>query len=190
MVKGFGIYEQGEFAGTEGGKQTRGYCQWNAMIQRCYCAKVRARTPTYTGCSVAEEFRRFQDFMRWATVQAGYGAESAQLDKDLLVKGNRVYGPDLCLYIPRELNIVLTNSAAARGDLPIGVHVYQGAYRAGLSVGGKTKHLGTFATPEEAFIAYKNEKEANIKRLAEKYKEVLDQRAYVALQCYQVEATD
>ena len=41
---------------------------------------------------------------------------------------------------------------AARGDLPKGVYLHEpsGKYQAKISIGGKTKHLGSFATSEEA----------------------------------------
>lgn len=30
--------------------------------------------------------------------------EPVELDKDIKVKGNKVYGPDTCLYVPRTIN--------------------------------------------------------------------------------------
>ena len=44
-----------------------------------------------------------------------------QLDKDLLVKGNKVYNESTCVFLPKEINSVLTKSTASRGDYLIGV---------------------------------------------------------------------
>ena len=51
-------------------------------------------------------------------------------------------------------------------------------------------YLGTFNTPEEAFCAYKEVKEAYIKDVADKWKDRIDPRVYDALMNYQVEITD
>ena len=45
-------------------------------------------------------------------------------------------------------------------------------------------------TPEEAFLAYKKDKEAYIKDVANKWKDKIDPRAYEALMNYEVEITD
>lgn len=54
------------------------------------------------------------------------------------------------------------NRAGKAGKLPMGVYIRETAsgtkFRAIIGVNGKTKHLGTFHTPEEAEIAYNKEK--------------------------------
>ena len=47
-----------------------------------------------------------------------------------------------------------------------------------------------FPTEEEAFLAYKREKESFIKEVANKYKDKLSDIAYNALMNYEVEITD
>lgn len=65
-----------------------------------------------------------------------------------------------------------------------------GNYGAVVSKFGKTERIGTFCTIEEAFLAYKREKEKYLKQQAEKWKSQIDPRAYEALMNYQVEITD
>lgn len=190
MIAGVGVCDKGVFSSRSGKKQSPGYITWKHMIERCYDPKYLAQYPTYKGCEVSEDFKSFQKFMAWATTQKGYGDSKVALDKDLLFKGNKMYSGETCVFIPREINVLLTKANAVRGGCPIGVSVNRGKYMATLCYFGKNKNLGRFETPSEAFNVYKAAKEAHIKILAEKYKEVLDSRAYVALQSYLVNETD
>lgn len=54
----------------------------------------------------------------------------------------------------------------------------------------KKKHLGTFDTIEEAFAAYKKEKEICLKEYADKYKSILPKHVYNAIYNYQILITD
>jgi hypothetical protein len=56
----------------------------------------------------------------------------------------------------------------------------------------RNKYLGYYATPLEAFNAYKTAKEEYIKELAEKYFQEgkITERVYNALMKYEVEITD
>ena len=63
-------------------------------------------------------------------------------------------------------------------------------YIAQISKFKKVIHLGCFATPEQAFYAYKQAKEAYIKEVAELYKDQIDVRVYEALMKYEVDIND
>ena len=63
-------------------------------------------------------------------------------------------------------------------------------YIAQISKFKKVIHLGCFDTPEEAFQAYKQAKEAYIKEVAELYKDQIDIRVYEALMKYEVDIND
>lgn len=54
----------------------------------------------------------------------------------------------------------------------------------------KQKHLGYFTTVYEAFNAYKIEKQLEIRRLANKYEEILTETSYKVLYTYKVEIND
>ena len=115
------------------------------------------------------------------------------LDKDLLIKGNKVYNEDSCIFLPQEVNTLLTKSTASRGEHLIGVYWNKTnkAFRAMVSKNkGKQEHLGYFDTELEAFNAYKQAKESFIKEQANKWKSEIDPRAYKALMNYTVEITD
>ena len=95
------------------------YARWCHMLQRCYSDNWHERHPTYIGCSVCEEWLIFSNFKRWMEQQDW---EGNQLDKDLLVKGNKEYNPDNCVFVTRMVNSFLTDRDNARGEYLIGVH--------------------------------------------------------------------
>ena len=175
------------------GVKTKEYTLWCNMLRRCYSATYQNRQPTYEGCEVGDKFKSYEYFYEWCHKQVGFGESGFQLDKDLLVKGNKVYSEDSCVFIPSEINTVLTKSTASRGEHLIGVYWNKTnkAFRAMVNKNkGKQEHLGSFKTEIEAFNAYKTAKESFVKEQAEKWKSQIDPRAYEALMSYTVEITD
>lgn len=172
-------------------KNRREYQIWQGMIARCYNKNSFAKHPTYEGCTIDESFRHYADFYEWCNSQIGF-KEKFELDKDLLMKGNRLYSKDLCLFLPKEINVALTRRQKHRGICVIGVTFEKASDRfvARMGLRGKVKTLGHFKTEIEAFNAYKSAKEQYLRDLAEKWKSQIDPRAYQALLNYQVEITD
>jgi hypothetical protein len=130
------------------------------------------------------EFPDFRTFVDWAVSQVGYG-KGFELDKDLL-SGDKVYSPTTCLYLPRELNVfVKAESVLQSGPYPCGVtycnNTNENIYRARCSDGNRSVSLGCYPTPEAAHAAYTIYKASVAKKLADKFKDQIDPRAYVAL---------
>ena len=100
------------------GNNLKFYNIWNAMLQRCYSDKYQAKNPTYVGCSVCDEWLLLSTFKIW--FDANY-RDGMELDKDILITGNKVYGPAACRFVPHHINRLLTDSGAIRGDYPLGV---------------------------------------------------------------------
>ena len=177
----------------EGGKDTKEYILWKSMLERCYSTTLKKKYPTYEGCEVSDNFKSYEYFYEWCHNQIGFGNEGWHLDKDLLVKGNKVYNEDSCVFIPKEVNTLLTKREALRGEHLIGVcwSKTNKAFKAQVSKSkGKSEHLGYFKTEIEAYNAYKTAKEAFVKEQANKWKDKIDPRAYNALMKYTVEITD
>lgn len=189
LVQGVGINDR-SVAATLNGKPKKEYTLWHSMLKRCYFEPYLEKRPTYVGCSVSDTFLYYHLFYNWCQTQVGFEKEGYQLDKDLLIKGNKLYSEDTCVFIPRDLNNLLTKANSIRGLLPIGVRKKRSKFRADCSINNTRIYIGTFDTPDLAFQAYKTFKETHIKELAELYKDSIDPRAYTALINYTVELDD
>lgn len=179
------------------GKHTMEYDIWGNMLERCYNSDFHERHPTYISCEASDGFKIFKCFKEWCQNQIGFNCFSDEsnpfvLDKDILIKGNKLYSEDMCVFIPHEINLLLIKCDSKRGEYPIGVNYLKqrNKYRAGIRINGDRKHLGYYDSPIEAFQAYKVAKEHQIKMLANKWKDQIDFRVYKALCEYKVSIDD
>ena len=193
-VFGVGYIGIGEYSSKENGKTTKCYKVWHHMLQRCYYPKYLEKHPSYNGCEVCEEWHNFQTFSQW--YENNYYEipnESMCLDKDILFKGNKIYSPETCVFVPQNINILFTKRNKSRGNYPIGVtyNKQKGKYISHCNFGNsKSKHLGSFYTTQEAFNAYKTAKEKYIKQVADEYKEYIPRKLYKTMYNYEVEIDD
>ena len=186
-----------KYPSSKSGVQTKEYKLWCRMLKRCYSESFKKKQPTYEGCEVSDNFKSYEYFYEWCHEQIGFGNDGNgnpfQLDKDLLIKGNKVYSETTCVFLPQEINTLLTKSEALRGEHLIGVSWSKTnkAFKAQINKNkGKQEYLGYFKTELEAFNAYKVAKESFVKEQANKWKSQIDERAYNALMNYTVEITD
>ena len=178
---------------SEGDVLTKEYTLWVGMLQRCYSDTSKKKNPTYIDCEVSDKFKSYEYFYEWCNEQISFGVDGFELDKDLLVKGNKVYSEDSCIFIPKDINLLLTKCEASRGKHLIGVS-WSNTNNAFVAMvrknKGKSEYLGHFKTELEAFNAYKKAKENYLKEQANKYKSQIDLRAYNALMNYEVNIND
>jgi len=163
-------------------KHTEAYRAWHHMLTRCYSPKTQAINPTYIGCSISEVWHDFQDFADWFYSHP-YSGLGYQLDKDLLVTGNKVYSPETCCFVPQEINLLLNNNGINRGEHPQGVswHKATEKYLANIAVKGKTVYLGVFNCAQEAHQAYRLAKEQYVKEKALEWQDRIDTKVFDAL---------
>lgn len=190
-IYGVGYMGVGEY---DSKKDIRAHSHFTAMFERCYDTVALQKRKSYIGCEVRTDWYDFQDFAKWCYEQKGFNESKWQLDKDILVKGNKIYAPENCCFVPSDINALFTKRQADRGLYPIGVYEHSpGNFRASCSneFMDEKKFSGKLrSTPEEAFYDYKEYKEKVIKQRADFYKDRIDPRVYEALINYTVEITD
>lgn len=192
LLRGFGIYEDGSYKSSISYKHTKEYSLWANMIERCYNVEHIKRRPNYEWVGVSDNFKYFQYFAEWCNNQTGFGNKGWHLDKDILSGNSKMYSEDTCVFVPQEVNSLLSNNKVRRGTYPLGVNFdkNRNSYRSVLSCNGKSKQLGRFHTQEDAFNAYKSAKESQIKLVAEKYKGLIDDRVYESLLSWEINIED
>ena len=146
------------------------YSKWLNMLQRCY---IKSETrDTYKDCYTVPEWHYFMTFRAWMVEQDW---EGKQLDKDILFPGNKVYGPDTCVFVDQMVNLFMSDKLNTDRELPTGVYKDRNGKRftahCHSTENQKQQRLGTFDTPEEAYAAWLLEKIKNAKFLASQQKD-------------------
>ena len=141
------------------------YKVWKGVIERCYSKKFHDKYPSYIGCTVCDEWLLFSNFKSWMQSQDWKGK---QIDKDILVQGNKMYSPSNCIFVTHAVNSLFTCRERKRGKYNQGVHVGTNTkkYKAQCSYLGVINRLGTFDSEKEAFDVYKKFKYGVIRELA------------------------
>ena len=170
------------------------YRIWTDMIARCYDKVRYPKYKTYNDCFVCDEWHCYANFKKWYD-ENFYKIDDEQMciDKDIIIKGNKVYSPDTCVFVPQRINKLFVNNKACRGEYPLGVCLisgHQGLFAARMKVNNKDSKSTYHHTPEEAFYSYKKMKEQRIKDIANEYKSRIPQKLYDALYAYEIEITD
>ena len=142
------------------------------MLSRCYDNRIHEKHPTYKICTVCDEWLDFGTFKAWMKSQDWKGKE---LDKDILVPGNKIYGPDACFFVTTEVNNLLKDRGASRGMHPLGVSFNKqaGRFVSNCRSNGKSVFLGYFDDENMASKAYKEFKYKVINEVAERQDPVI-----------------
>jgi hypothetical protein len=97
--------------------------------------------------------------------------KDCHLDKDLLFKGNKLYGPDTCLFVEERVNLFLIDENLKPSGFLKGASMVKksGRFRSYCNNPflQKNEHLGVFATELEAHLAWKAKKHEHACRLAD-----------------------
>ena len=140
------------------------YRTWTSMLEHCYSCKYLEKRPTFKGSSVCPEWLYLSVFRAWMQAHDGY-REGLELDKDILVFGNKVYSPQTCLFVSKRENQLLTDqtTTTSQGEWGPGVDFYlsEVKFRAKRTVDRKLKLLGYYDSPDEAGKAYRRAKRDN-----------------------------
>lgn len=155
------------------------YQTWQAMLRRCYDPYYEDKQPSYYGISeVCEEWLIYQNFAQWFEkhyYQAGKGR--MHLDKDILVKGNKIYSPDRCMIVPQRINMMFLKHRPNKYNLPNGVKPFGDKFE----VSYEGKKIGVFDTVNECLVAHDKAKKIAITKLANEFREEIPKQLYNAL---------
>ena len=182
------------------GKHTKEYDAWQNILLRSYDEKVKEKYPTYKNVTCCREWLLYENFYEWLHKQENfdkwYANENWHLDKDILIKKNKVYSPDTCCLVPYNVNKLFIVHELHRGELPVGVTKCSNrdgfVIRCMNPITGKRDYLGYCLSLNESFNIYKSYKENIIKQVAqEEYsKGNITKQCYEAMIGYKVEITD
>jgi hypothetical protein len=130
--------------------------RWSNMLYRCYSEKGIIENPTYKGVLMCDQWLTFSNFKRWVETQP-YSNTNMELDKDILITGNKQYSPEACVFVPKYINIMFTLRGNDRGDWPLGVNKKGLSPRqvnespkpfvATISIEGNKRQIGRHETP-------------------------------------------
>lgn len=197
-VYGHGCFGEGKYKASINGKTTKCYRSWSEMLKRCFDDKYQEKFPTYKDVTIHESWLNYQTFGNWFDDNFYQVPDDWMcLDKDILVKGNKIYSPDTCIFVPNRINLLFLKRKSQRGNLPIGVHYRKDIHRYmadGSDSHGKSINLGHFTNPTDAFNAYKRHREQLLKDVIDEYENIIPEPYYSKLKHvmynYKVEITD
>lgn len=147
------------------------YAKWLGVLQRSVDKVRGALHPTYINVMCCAEWQYLSKFIEWVDNQPNKNWVESELDKDFLSEGCKVYSPDTCVFITRQVNNFILSNEAQRGDLMIGVTLSNNKKKFRAQCCDpfirKQVKLGTFDTELEAHLAWQAKKHEHACRLAD-----------------------
>jgi hypothetical protein len=183
-VYGVGYFGDGNFRARHpnNGPCTKEYGTWSSMLFRCYSKDRDASTlRNYGDCTVCDEWHNFQNFAKWCQTQPEMLYPDSSLDKDIRVKGNRVYSPETCCFVPQYINTAITGIKHQNSTGKAGVWKYKESYVSEITVFSTKAALGSFDNKEDAEYMYRQVKQTYIRALAEVFKSRISTEVYEKL---------
>lgn len=169
-------------------RPTKCYSVWKSMVDRCYSEKSQKSRPTYVGCSVCEEWLNFQNFGKWFDENwKEFMGKNWHLDKDILVKGNKVYSPETCTFVPNQINVLFRTEFYSSDSFKCGIRLTAGGK---FNVRFSNTHIGNYVNYSDAILAYKKARKERVLFLAEKWKDKISPLVCEAMLNYKIEIYD
>ena len=171
-----GVGYSGMTVGTEGYYE-KSYIKWRDMMQRCYDKNVHKKyKPEYADKYVCEEWQNYANFKLWFDEHyVPCKSNQIDLDKDLLVQGNKIYSPETCVFLVHYQNTLFEGR---KGDC-----IYQNENGQYL-INNKKSEI--FESYEDAFNIVIERRKKKILDIAEKCKGSIPMCAYEAMQKWDV----
>ena len=148
------------------------YKTWVSLLNRCFCPNEKERHPCYLDVLVCEDWLRFSRFKSWMDSQTylDLAVKKLNLDKDLLILGNKEYSPEKCAFVPGRINTLLLTNGRSRGEQPIGVYYHTDMksrpYRASINDNFDQRIRSSYYNTAEEAHTWWQEKKADVIREA------------------------
>jgi hypothetical protein len=152
---------------------------WTNMIERCYAENLRYKHQAYEKCTMCKEWHNYQNFRKWYDDNYyNVGEGRMHIDKDVLIKDNKVYSHQTCIFLPQRINMLfIKKNRTTDSDLPTGIR----RTKEGFSSTYNGKWIGNYKILEEALYHYNIYKQIHINKVAEEYKGKIPDYIYYAL---------
>lgn len=135
------------------------FSRWKHVLNRCLSQKFKSKNPTYRDCEICSDWLLFSNFKKWMEKQDWQGKE---LDKDILIQGNKTYCPEACVFIDSMVNTFINSQESSRGSSMIGTSLVKatGKFRARCRnpLTGESEYIGNFDKEEDASKAWRARK--------------------------------
>ena len=168
---GYNSSKREGFPTKSNGKILKCYDAWRRMLQRCYDIQYKIEHPTYEGVTCCDGWKDYQNFAKWWYSQPNHD-KGFELDKDLLVIGNKLYSPETCCLLPMEINKTLnTRGSVSTWREKDGKFTY--------AVFGKiVGYEEYYLTKADVVVGIRNDR---VKQLTDKWKDLLTKEVYESL---------
>lgn len=179
-VQGVGYHGVGKYKTQVNKVLDLAYKKWRGMMTRNYYCDYENRFSSYKDCYVADEWHNLQTFSAWYYEQVGWD-KGFEIDKDLLSEDGKVYSPETCCLMPREINtaiVSLTNSDSIMGYHERREGVFEVRLRA---VAGSCR---SFTDKDEAVKYYKELKKVCLDNLIAKWDGKVDNKVIEKLKSW------
>ena len=160
------------------------YIPWRNMIQRHNARlnpkKRAAKDPDCTN-GIVIEWLNFQNFAAWWDAQPEsqyFSIVKLQIDKDLFCGWSRLYSPETCALLPKEINSKLKYYDPAKG---IEQRKRTGKWRLTSRKYGKRVARNSFDTMDEAYFARLDLIRAEVISIAAPTRHIFSERVYEQL---------
>ena len=108
------VYEMGiignEYPVSINSKITKEYNAWYSMLKRCFDEKYKNKYPAYKYVTCCEDFLYYSKFYEWLHNQPNFNKwiieENWNVDKDILIKGNKIYSQETCCLVSNEVTSI------------------------------------------------------------------------------------
>lgn len=183
MLYNVGYIGVGDYRPSLNSVNTREYNTWNNMFDRVYSETEIRKDPRRLHSKVWEGWHCYQDFAAWCNKQPSWEKYSWALDKDLLVKGNVDYTPEVCCFIPNRLNTIISKPFISEN-----IHMLSDGYAVqSRDMAGKNRLLRGFKSKDQLIDTCKTQKESIVRAIASEYKNYFPERVYQTLMAWELE---